>query len=339
MELPAIFGKYRAQIEEELRATLEERTVGLYQMLRYQFGWSDKDGSPTNGAGGKRLRPILCLATCEALGGDAQQALPAAAAVELIHNFSLVHDDIEDNSPERYQRPAVWKVWGTAQAINVGDSMHALARLMLLRMQKQGVPLDRVLWAGQLLDEASLRLCEGQFLDLLYEEQADVDIEAYLTMTKGKTAALISCALQLGGVVATGDRWTVDVLARCGTNLGIAFQIRDDVLDMDDGREGETAAEDLTKKKKTFPVVHAFEHGSLETRQELARLYGKEKLLREDIECILSILKETGAMAQAEETAQRYYQEAIRALEELRIKGYDLDNIRQVARFIVERQW
>ena len=339
MELPAIFGKYRAQIEEELRATLEERTVGLYQMLRYQFGWSDKDGSPTNGAGGKRLRPILCLATCEALGGDAQQALPAAAAVELIHNFSLVHDDIEDNSPERYQRPAVWKVWGTAQAINVGDSMHALARLMLLRMQKQGVPLDRILWAGQLLDEASLRLCEGQFLDLLYEEQADVDIEAYLTMTKGKTAALISCALQLGGVVATGDRWTVDVLARCGTNLGIAFQIRDDVLDMDDGREGETVAEDLTGKKKTFPVVYAFENGTPETRQELARLYSKEKLLREDIECILSMLKETGAVAQAEETAQRYYQEAIRALEELQIKGRDLDNIRQVARFMVERQW
>jgi len=337
MELRHVFEKYRHQVEGELRAALEAHSVGLYQMLRYHLGWSDRDGRPVDGLGGKRLRPILCLSTCEALGGDVQQALPAAAAVELIHNFSLVHDDIEDESPERHDRPAVWTVWGPAQAINAGDSMHSLAWLMLTRLQQRGVAPEKVLWSTQILDEATLRLCEGQFLDIMYQEQVDVGLEEYLAMTKGKTAALFSSAMQLGAVVASGDRQTVDTLARSGTGLGIAFQIRDDVLDLDEEHAGEVVTGDIARKKKTFPVVYAQERGTQKARQELRRIYSKERLGRADVQRVLSILEAEGALEQAEETASRYYQEAMALLEELRIPASSLDTIRQVARFMVER--
>jgi geranylgeranyl diphosphate synthase type I len=337
MELPVAVAKYRPQVEEELTTFLGTHTVGLYQMLRYQFGWSDKDGNPSDGTGGKRVRPVLCLATCEALGGDALQALAAAAAVEMLHNFSLVHDDIEDNSDERHQRPAVWRVWGVAQAINAGDSMHTLARLMLPRMQERGVSPENVLWAGQLIDEASLRLCEGQFMDLLYQEQPSVDMEAYLAMVRGKTASLMSCAMQLGGIIATGDRKVVDTLARCGTKLGIAFQIRDDLLDLAGNRSRETLVGDIVEKKKTFPVVYALQNGTPKTRKDLTALYSKETLHNEDVERVLAILIGSGAIEAADKTAQQYYHEATGLLEELRTPEYDLDILCQFVHFMVNR--
>ena len=338
MEPSPAFDRYRGELEEELKDFLKGRETGLYQMLRYQLGWSDRDGCSVPGHGGKRLRPVLCLATCKALGGDYRQALPAAAAVELIHNFSLVHDDIEDGSPERHDQPAVWKVWGAAQAINAGDSMHALARLALARLQGRNVPLRKVLWATQLLDDASVRLCEGQFLDLMYQETPEVDVEAYLEMVKGKTAALISCAMQLGAVVASGDPEVVEAVGWCGTKLGIAFQIRDDLLDLSCARDGKVASGDILERKMTFPVVYALEKSTHETVRELAGLYAKDRLRGPDAERVTRILEEVGASGTAQELAQRYCKEAIGVLDSLRLPYCKLDEIRQIARFVVERK-
>lgn len=339
MQPPPVLDSYRAEVDEELKAVLEGRDVGLYHLLRYQLGWCDEEGRPTSGRGGKRFRPVLCLATCKALGKDYHQALPAAAAVELVHNFSLVHDDIEDGSPSRHDRPAVWKVWGAAQAINVGDSMHALGRLALVRLQERRVPPEKVLWGTQLLDEASLRLCEGQFLDLAYQETAEVDMEAYLTMVKGKTAALISCAMQLGAIVADADGPVVDALGHCGTSLGIAFQIRDDLLDLRDAQCEGSASEDLHAKKKTFPVVYALEKGTSVTARDLTRLYQKGQLAEDDMWRVMAILEEVGALVGAQEEAQRYYAEAMGILAGLRLPGHcGEDEIRQLARFVVERE-
>lgn len=332
--LPQVVETYKALVEAELQAVLAPRTVGLYQMLRYQFGWLDPDGRPTSASAGKRLRPALCLATCQALGGDVRQAVPAAAAVELVHNFSLVHDDIEDNSQKRCDRPAVWKVWGAAQAINVGDSLHALSRLALQRMLEAGVSADRVLWATRLLDEATLHLCEGQSLDIMYQETVDVGIEDYYTMARGKTAALIACAMQLGGIVATGDAGIVDTLGDVGTGLGTAFQIHDDVLDMTG--EDETLAGDIQDKKKTYPVVYALEKGMPRAKEELRRIYGQEKLSQKDVERVVSILRETQSIRFAREASRTSYEEAIAAYERLPI-GNDLKAVQQIARFMVER--
>jgi geranylgeranyl diphosphate synthase type I len=260
--------------------------------------------------------------------------VPAAAAVELVHNFSLVHDDIEDNSLKRYDRPAVWKVWGAAQAINVGDSLHALSRLTLQRMSEAGVSADRVLWATRLLDEATLHLCEGQSLDIMYQETADVSIEDYYTMVRGKTAALIACAMQLGGIVATGDAGIVDTLGEAGMSLGTAFQIHDDVLDV--VREKETPAGDITERKKTYPVVYALEKGTPQAREELRRIYRQGKLSQKDVERVISILRETQSVRFAREASRVSYDEAIATYEHLPI-GNGLKTVQQIARFMVER--
>ncbi len=147
-------------------------------MLRYHLGWEDAEGRPLRSEGGKALRPTLCLLACEAAGGDWRAALPAAAALELAHNFSLVHDDIPDRDPERRHRPAVWSVWGEAQAINAGDALLALSHLAVLKLVPKGVPAERALQAARVLDECTLEIVEGQALDISFEERLDVGEDA-----------------------------------------------------------------------------------------------------------------------------------------------------------------
>jgi geranylgeranyl diphosphate synthase type I len=338
-ETSAALDTYRAAVDDEMRKALDSRPIGLYQMLRYHLGWTDRDGNPASRvAGGKRLRPILCVTTCRALGGDIKQVIPAAAALELIHNFSLVHDDIEDNSKERYQRPAVWSIWGVAQAINVGDSMHTLARLLLPRMSELGVPVDRVLWAGRLLDEASLQLCEGQFLDMLYQERMDIGLEDYLVMARSKTGALFACAMQLGGIVSIGDTDTVDILGNCGRSFGIAYQILDDLQDMREGQMCGPAATDIVEKKKTYPLVSALASGPAGARKELADIYAKQQLGQNDVERVLAILRGTGSMDKAVAAASHHLDEAEESLSSITMPGRELDVVRHLMHLILDHR-
>ena len=217
MSLPSAFGRYREDIETELKSLILEQSLPLYRMMAYHMGWLDDQGD-TAGAveaeAGKRIRPTLCLLTCEALGGELRPALPAAAALELVHNFSLIHNDIQDGTPDRHHRPSVWWVWGPAQGINAGDGMHALARLSLLRQTEKGMPSEKALRAVATLDTACLRLCEGQYLDLTYQERVDISQDAYFQMVEGKTAALMSCAAELGALLASADEGAIQAMAR-----------------------------------------------------------------------------------------------------------------------------
>jgi geranylgeranyl diphosphate synthase type I len=338
MGLPPIFERYRDAIEGELRAFLSQRKAPLYQMVLYQMGWIDDKGEALEGGGGKRIRPVLCLLSCEALSGDYHRALPAAAAVELVHNFSLVHDDIQDGSPQRRQRPSVWWVWGPAQAINAGDGLHALGRLALFRLEEKGVPPPRLLRAIQLLDETCLRLCEGQYLDLAYQERLDVGMDAYLEMVKGKTGALMGCAMALGALVATDDPRVQEAFSLCGTSLGIAFQIRDDILDLWGEGPDKPVGGDLLNKKKSLPVIYALERGSPEVRRELDALYLKPSLEPRDVERIVEILEGLGAEEYAQGLAHQYYQRALEALSDLGLPSWGLEEIGNVGRFLIQRE-
>ena len=183
MTLQQMFDSYLPLIDDELKSIvrpLHDGQFAYYGMMRYHLGWVDESFRPAETSTGKRLRPMLCLLSCQALGGDPKQAIPAAGAVELVHSFSLVHDDIEDGSPVRRGRRAVWDVWGAPHGINVGDGLFVLARLALHRLAERGVPAHRVMAACLALDQACLALCEGQFLDLSFEDRHDVDLEQYL---------------------------------------------------------------------------------------------------------------------------------------------------------------
>ncbi len=177
MNRPAIFSRYRGDMEKALRRTLDAHDSPLYDMIRYHMGWIDEQGSPLEGTPGKALRPCLCLLACEAVCGDHARAIPAATALELAHNYSLIHDDIQDNDAERRHRPTVWKIWGVAQAINAGTAAKIIASLALRRYTAMGFEPVKTLDLLLLLEEATLTIIAGQYLDKQFESPTNSALE------------------------------------------------------------------------------------------------------------------------------------------------------------------
>ena len=277
-----------------------------YTMLAYHLGWTD------HGKTGKRIRPLLCLLSCTAAGGDWRQALPIAAAVELIHNFSLLHDDIQDNSPLRHGRPTVWTRWGAAQAINAGDAMFTLAYLAPHRLRAAGVSETITLTCLADLTQTCLFLTQGQYLDMAYEQRAQISVAEYLTMIEKKTAVLIGAAVRLGARVAGAPPERLEAFYRFGWNLGMAFQLQDDLLGIwgDPAVTGKSAASDLEKRKKSLPVVFG-----LERSPAFATAYAAPHQGGESVAALADQLAAVGAQAEVETRAHATTAAAMSALE------------------------
>jgi geranylgeranyl diphosphate synthase type I len=311
-------------------------------MMQYHLGWTNEQFEAISARSGKRIRPLVCLLCCEAAGAKAEKALPAAAAVELIHNFSLIHDDIQDGSHYRRGRRAVWDVWGAAHAINVGDGMFVLARLALHRMVKQGHPAERQQAATLVLDQACLALCEGQYFDMTFEERLDVNLDQYLKMIRQKTATLLATACRLGAMSAGVEASIADHYYRFGENLGLAFQIQDDILGAwgDERVTGKSAATDIRDKKKTLPVVYVLNHpDERHSAWQLVDLYSQEGPLDETgIKTTLTILERAGARVYAEEMAEGYYQRALESLEATGGEREALAALRELAASLLRRE-
>jgi geranylgeranyl diphosphate synthase type I len=335
--------RYREAVLAEMKAVLAGRRLPLYDMMRYHLGIAGTGGEATAAWAGKMVRPALCLLSCEAAGGRRRQALPAAAAIELIHNFTLIHDDIEDISHSRHGRDTVWRVWGEGQAINAGDGMFALAHVALYRLLEAGVAPPQVLEAARLLDEASLALCEGQNLDLEFEERLDVTCDDYLAMVSGKTAALMGAATAVGALLGGASEDAVAAFKEFGRRLGVAFQIRDDVLGIwgDAAQTGKPAGDDIATRKKSFPVVYALEHASEDDRRSLRRVYGAGTVSPEGVAEVLAVLGRCAARAASEEAAASHVEGALSASGGL--QGLDLVPARQreleaLALYLVRRR-
>ena len=294
--------------------------AAYYGMMHYHLGWVDEMLQPVVTRGGKRLRPLICLLACEAAGGDPGQALPAGSAIELIHGFSLIHDDIEDGSPLRRGRPAVWNVWGVPHAVNAGDGLFVLARLALHRLADRGVPAHRCQAVSLAFDQACLALCEGQFFDMSFEGRPAVDFDQYLWMIRCKTATLLAASAQLGAMVATDDTELIGRYFAFGLNLGMFFQIQDDVLGAwgDEQVTGKSAATDIRDRKKTLPVVYALSHpDDPDAARQLAELYAQAgELDPPAIRAALLLLDRLGARRYAENMAEEYYRLALTSLDE-----------------------
>ena len=345
MSLQDAFDRWLPLIEAELREivrTAHHSLATYYGMMHYHLGWVDEAFQPIQAVSGKRLRPVLCLLSCEAAGGDPLQALPAACAVELVHNFSLVHDDIQDGSHFRRGRRAVWDLWGVDHGINVGDALFVLARLALHRLENRGVPSSRRQAASLVLDRACLALCEGQFFDMTFEDRVQVDLDQYLWMIRHKTAALLAAAAQLGAIVATDDPALPDCYYRFGEHLGTAFQIQDDILGAwgDEQVTGKSAATDIRDKKKTLPVVYALnQSGDRDAAQRLASLYAQDAPLEQvAIGRALTILDQVGARRYANDMAERYHRLALESLDQTRIENAAQALLREMAASLLGRE-
>jgi geranylgeranyl diphosphate synthase type I len=287
------------------------------------------------------VRPALCLLACEAAGGDRQTAVPAAAAVELVHAFSLVHDDIQDRDRERHHRPAVWTVWGEAQAINAGDALLALAHLALGELRDGGLSPDSVLQAVRRLDEATLEMVEGQVLDLQMEDREDADVREYLDMVSRKTGALFGCALELGALAATAAPEVQAAFGRLGSALGVAFQMRDDMLGAwgDEAKTGKPAGADILRRKKSLPIVLAFEAAEGDEADRLRGLYEER-----DVAGVLAAFARLGVRAKCEELAAEKAAEAASTLASLELAQTGRPpaagaELREAARFLLEREF
>jgi geranylgeranyl diphosphate synthase type I len=353
MSLREAFDRFLPEIEAELQDIVRapHHSLGAYYgMMRYHLGWVDENLQAIQVSGGKRLRPLLCLLCCEAAGGDPQQTLPAAAALELIHNFSLIHDDIQDGSHFRRGRRTVWDIWGAAHGINVGDGLFVLARLALHRLdagstgspQAQAIPPHRRQAALRALDRACLALCEGQFFDMTFEGRLDVNLDQYLWMIRHKTATLLAASAQLGVIVATDDAELIDHYYRFGESLGMAFQIQDDILGAwgDEQVTGKSAATDIRDKKKTLPVVYVLNHpNERNSAWQLIDLYARQEPLDEpSIQTVLAILERAGARQYAEEMAEEYYRRALQSLEQTGITNTAQSQLRELAASLLGRE-
>lgn len=301
-------------IEEEILALVRDRdpsTHGLYEMVRYHMGL---DGS---GAAGKRMRPLLGLLSYASIAGDYAPALPGAAAVELGHNFSLVHDDIEDGDLERRHRPTLWAVQGIPQAINTGDALFTLSRIALHRLTDLGFSDAKVLRLMRLYDETCLALCEGQYIDIYTSEHDDsMSVELYFDMIGRKTAALISASIEAGALLATDDEVVIGRYRAFGWALGIAFQLNDDLLGIW-GAEAATGKEpsDLARHKKTLPVIYTYEHADAADHERLTAFYRLERPTPDDVAEAVAILQHTGAADYTRQQARHYRDVALAELD------------------------
>ena len=341
MDIGTLSSRYQPDIDEELRSRIGNSSLPLYHMMRYHLGWVDELGQECFPSGGKLLRPGLCLLSCESVGGNWKKALPAAAALELLHNFTLIHDDIEDGDRKRRGMPTVWHVWGQAQGINTGDALHVLARMALLGLEENGIPPDKVLRAARLLDETCLRLCEGQYLDISFEQQLNIEVDDYLEMIGGKTAALFACSLEMGALLGTENEQTIGHLSEFGRNLGLAFQIQDDVLGIwgRNSKTGKSTASDIGKKKKTLPVIYGIREADVVNREDLLAIYAQETISQKDLPRVLMILDSTGARQYAEGIAREYCEKSLAALAEAKIGPSAQDEFAQLVGFMMGREY
>lgn len=299
--IPRIDGWIRPYVEQA-----GSPAARFYEMMAYHHGWVAADGTPLTPPArtGKRIRPILAILTCEAFGGSTDDACGPAIALELIHNFSLVHDDIQDVSDQRHNRDTVWKLWGTAQGINVGDALYALAQVALAEQAADHPKIG----AGLLrLNRTCVKLCEGQYLDLALESAADVTLDQYEGMIARKTAALIECSAALGAWAAGASDEQIEAAGRFGYELGIAFQLQDDLLGVwgDPKVTGKPAKDDVRSRKKALPMMLALQLASNSPRAEiLAMLRAPEPPAEATIDRVVTLMEQIGVREQAAEMVQ-----------------------------------
>jgi geranylgeranyl diphosphate synthase type I len=328
--LPAIEAQLQAVVD--MAAGEDGLTAEMRAMLAYHMGWEGEGAGPA--ARGKRVRPLLVLLVTSAAGGDWQAALPAAACVELIHNFSLVHDDIQDGSPLRRGRPTVWQKWGVAQAINAGDALFTLAQFALLDLETQLAPHD-VLRAARLMQRTCLALTQGQYLDLSYEARGDLNLQAYWPMVSGKTAALLSACTELGAITAGATETVCSAYRHFGRDLGLAFQALDDLLGIwgDAAMTGKSADSDLVAGKKSLPVLYALEQDGL-----FAARWSQGAILAGEVPRLAAQLEADGARAYTQNRAAELTGRALFALQDARPQGPAGEALRALADQLLARR-
>ncbi|GLX35503.1 polyprenyl synthetase [Streptomyces roseochromogenus] len=339
-EAAALLERTRETVNPELRRTVESLPGSMRRVAMYHFGWEDEEGRPTEGGAGKAIRPALVLASAQALGGPPggpggsgeRGAVRAAVAVELAHNFTLLHDDVIDKDVRRRGRPTAWTVFGIPDAIITGDAVMALA----LRLFAED-PHPAAAAASARLAACVIELCAGQQADCAFEGRPDVALDECLTMATAKTGALLGCACALGALYAGAGPEEVEAMDAFGREAGLAFQLIDDLIGIwgDPAHTGKPAGADLLARKKSLPVVAALTSGT-RAGAELAELYAGP-MAGDDVRAAARAVERAGgrdwAQAHAADRMGRAVQELSRAVPDLAAAG----GLLALAEFVTRR--
>lgn len=330
--VPAVLGAARTAVRPAIRAAVERLESPLREVVGYHFGWLDERGRPHDGGAGKGLRPALALLGARAAGGSDAEAIPPAVAVELVHNSSLVHDDLIDGDGERHHRPTVWTVFGMPAAVLAGDALLTLAHETVVSDGGRGEA------AGRTLATATRRMLTGQAVDISFERRADVGVDECVAMAEAKTAALLSAACALGSVWAGGSPALTAALGAYGRHLGLAFQFVDDLLGIWGTQDvtGKPVLADLRTRKKSLPVVYALRSTGSEAT-ELAAAYARPDLDEDGLHRCADLVEAAGGRDWAEREATARLDLALGALDTVPLARDVRDDLVEVARYVTER--
>lgn len=331
MDIKTFLPHIETELQKQVSRLDQPRTKPFHEMLTYHMGWTGEGAGPE--ATGKRIRPTLVLLSAAACGGDWQQALPAAAAVELVHNFSLVHDDIQDNSPKRRGRETTWVKWGAPLAINVGDALFVMSNQAIIDL-KTNYPADVVVRAAEILHNTCLDLTRGQYLDMSYEERNDLAVADYWPMIAGKTAALLAACCQIGALLGGADEPLQGTYRSFGHYLGLAFQVQDDILGIwgDETVTGKSAASDLVEGKNSLPVLI-----SLGKRGKFADRWSQGPIQQDEVEELARVLASEGGYGEAKEASIQMTDMAINSLREADPQGEAGDALFELTNRLLNR--
>jgi geranylgeranyl diphosphate synthase type I len=333
--MPPTVHRSRDLVEPALRAAIARLDDTSRHVASYHFGWVEADGRPTEGGGGKALRPALALLSAQVATGGPEVGVPGAVAVELVHNFSLLHDDVMDGDMQRRHRATVWAVWGTSTAILVGDAMLALAHQVLADAGG-----DTSVGAQALLGAATQELIRGQLADLAFEQRASVTVAECVSMAAGKTGSLLGCSAAIGAVLGGAAPATVAALQTYGEEIGLAFQLVDDLLGIwgDEAVTGKPVGSDLRARKKSLPISYAIASGTA-AGHELSGVLAREGDLTDDqVAFAAGLVEAAGGRDWAQQEARRRLTAACRALDSVSIDAVARDELVALGRFIVERE-
>lgn len=335
--VPEILSRARTLVAPALHDAVGRLSLELRPVAEYHLGWRDEQGALIGGDGGKGVRPALAVLSAEAVGANPEVGVPGAVAVELVHNFSLIHDDVIDEDSERRHRPTVWALFGIGRAVIAGDALIALAQQVVLDPEVAASEPGR---AARRIADATAAMIAGQALDMAFESQHDVGVERCVTMEAGKTGALLGCAASIGALLAGADEGVVDALDCFGVELGLSFQAVDDLLGIwgDPETTGKPTWSDLRQHKKSLPVAAALSSGSSGTA-ELASLLFREHLSERDIERAAALVEECGGRDFATAEAATHLARALGALEGLPLKESSFSELIELAHFVIERQF
>src|SRR5690349_19032170 len=315
MDIKPLLSAIETELQRQVSRLDTSRTKPFHEMLTYHMGWTGEGAGPD--ATGKRIRPLLVLLSTAGCEADWKPALPAAAAVELVHNFSLVHDDIQDNSDKRRGRPTTWVKWGMPMAINVGDALFVMSNQAVMDL-KENYSAEKVVKAAEILHNTCLELTRGQFLDMSYEERNNLAVEDYWPMIAGKTAALLSACCHIGALLGGADEGRQDAYREFGHYLGLAFQVQDDILGIwgDEALTGKSAAGDLMEGKKSLPVLAGLGFGG-----KFAARWKQGPIQASEVQELARVLASEGGYEKANDAANQMTDLALMSLREADPQG------------------